>query len=551
VRILSSKRIRWCGLGALTLALATSHARAERVSPWGVSPSAALSSAPATWTKDMEAMGATRVRGFHPEWAPHALKAFRDAKLTLSGFLMWSATRPLTLPVAHLDDFRKYVTDTVKRHRAQVTSWEVWNEPPNFTEDTSPVSYAKIVATAHAAAKAVDPQIRIGLAAKSVHIYFLAETIAAGARDKFDFITLHPYETSSLIPQGGERAFLGIVDNVRAMLRERNPARGDVPIWFSEIGVELSTQGRFPVDEAVQADTLIKIYSMGIAQGVEQIDWFDPRDSEGRHLGLLRGNGRARPAFQAYQALRSALGAAPRFLGYLRPSEHSFGFLFAGPTKHVLVSWLGPTGSDEPAPPSDAELLWPRSTGAPHTKGTPNIFAAEPSSALALDWQKRASLDRSGLGSGPTAREVSWHAGVPSESVCVVNAPAALDGPSGKELDLRGGSGAWFAIDPMVIGYKTQPVEIELVARGHGKGKPGFNFKYESNRPVAAANGHGMVGNGHWNFVAGSEPVTFKWRVDDASFVGKYGANLAVDCDSPDNCDFSILSLRLRKLQHE
>ena len=72
-------------------------------------------------------------------------------------------------------------------------------------------------------------------------------------------------------------------------------------------------------------------------------------------------------------------------------------------------------------------------------------------------------------------------------------------------------------------------------------------LKYESRQPMASADGHGMVGTGTWNHVEGDAPVTFTWTIDDARFVGKYGANFAMSCDSPEFADFSVLSVEIRR----
>lgn len=542
----------WLVLAASFGMHAPSAAQADPPSPWGVSPSSALSNTPQAWTRDMHAAGVTNVRGFHTQRTLSQLGVYRDAALSLSGFLMWSPDQPLTLPIAHLDGFRSYVTDTVRRYSSYVTSWEVWNEPPNFTADTSPASYATIVATAYDATKAVNPKLRVGLAAKSVHLRYLAEAISAGARDKFDFLSLHPYETADLISQGCDRPFLGIVSNTRAMLRERNPKRAEVPIWFSEVGTELRATGPHPVDEVTQADILVKIYTMAIAQGVERISWFDPRDSEGRQLGLQRGNGEARPAYVAYKTLSHDLGTVPNFLGYISLAADSFGFLFAGPDADVLVTWLSSGAPRAVSLAQEVSMLRPgrapkEATAAPTLSTAPILLEVPHGSALSDTWRKRADRSCAPWDPHGADNEVAFVPGKPSPRVCMLNAPPLEAQRANNELDLAGTTAAAFAIDPQFLGYAGGALEVTLVARGHGSSEAGFNFKYESRQPLAAANDLGMVTSGGWTSVTGTELTTFTWTLKDASFAGKYGANIAIDCDSTTHCDFSIVSLRLRK----
>ena len=130
-------------------------------------------------------------------------------------------------------DGSAYVSAVVQHARGRVKYWEVWNEPPNFTgRDQKPADYARIVVAAYDAAKAADPSCLIGLAAKSAHVNYLEQVINAGARDHFDFITLHPYEVLNGVADnaGTESVFLHIVPTVRKMLAAQNPAKTNVPI---------------------------------------------------------------------------------------------------------------------------------------------------------------------------------------------------------------------------------------------------------------------------------------------------------------------------------
>ena len=519
------------------------HAFAD--SPWGVSSSSALSANPQEWLEAMKAAGATRVRGYDYRRGIVGLTPFRDAGVAVTGILMWSPKRPRSMPVYDIEGFRSYVLQTVRTYGSYIKHWEVWNEPPNGTADTSPASYAKIVAVAYDAAKSVDPKLQIGLATKSVHLRFLEEAISAGAKGKFDFVTLHPYETAELLAEGWELPFLGIGANLRAMLRAKNPDKQNVPVWFSEIGVEVGRKR----DEAQQAASLVKIYVLALAQHIDHIHWFDPRDSEGKHHGLLRRDGSKRPAYHALGALTRALGRKPELKGFLSLTEHSYGFLFKGRDGDVLVAWMRPGAPASAALPLVASSV-DFTTGKAGKlnqlvlTGEPVLLLAASESNTALSWRAKAAT------TVPAAWSCSsphFSAGEPQCGVHIVGPAQVTQGASGAEISLAGRNGARFAVDPQVIGYADHKLEISLVVRGHGRGEPGFNLKYEAERPLTRVNDNGMVGAGGWNHIRGEEPTTLRWTVDDARFVGKYGINLAIECDSSKFCDFSVLRLNIKK----
>ena len=130
------------------------------------------------------------------------------------------------------------------------------------------------------------------LAAKSAHISYLEQVIRAGAKDHFDFITLHPYEVLNGVVDdaGTESVFLHIVPTLRKMLAAQDPAKANVPVIFTELGCSVKKGA------AVQANALVKAYTMGIAEGVECIEWFEGRDGDSGPMGLLDREGKPRPA---------------------------------------------------------------------------------------------------------------------------------------------------------------------------------------------------------------------------------------------------------------
>ncbi|MDM0045849.1 hypothetical protein QTH91_15280 [Variovorax dokdonensis] len=536
---------------------ADEQAGSKNESIWGVAPSSATSKTPATWLPSMAGAGVTTVRNFHAAPNDDQLTPITAAGMTVVGFLMWStaANRPgadWTLPVDDLDGWRAYVTDQVKRYKGKVKYWEIWNEPPNFTKDTSPASYGKVVAAAYDAAKAADPSVQLGLAAKSNHVNYLAEAIAAGAADKFDFVTLHPYETAELLPQGWEGQFMSIVPRVRQMLEVMNPAKASVPLWFTEIGISAAPPAERGLGPQGQADALIKIYTMAFAQGVARLYWFEPRDSEGLQMGLTTADGTRRPAWSAMRGLKAALGATPRYVGWTQPDNAWYGFVFRGPQGVVLSAWSRAGESTTLRLGSEVRVVNPR-TGASTTTRTPSITDA-PILLIAPNGsnQARKWLDEAQANDGKTfpwngdhsaSTSVQLEPGAKPAGVFMKNPPPTTVVNGVAEASLEGTIGACFAVDPTFLSYayKTTPIRISATVRGHGIGKPGFFLLYESGAPIASTDVNNLRQADGGSFdIQGTSVQQKTWTVPDARFIGLYGYHFCFYSPSLEQSHFSV-----------
>jgi len=526
-----------------------------RDDPWGVAPSAALAQAPEAWATAMAQAGVATVRGFSPSTAADHLKPLTDADLGVTGVLQWSSASPATLPAKDLDGWRRYVTGMVTRYKGRVRYWEVWNEPPNFTADVSPASYGAVVAAAYDAAKAVDPSVQIGLAGKSNHVNWLAQSIDAGAAGKFDFVALHPYEQAALLPQGWEGPFMGIVPRVRTMLRDKNPAKADVPVWFSEIGVPVSARtGQSAQD---QADALTKIYTLSLAQGVARVYWFSPRDSEGMTLGLATPDGSKRPSYAALRSLSGTLGARPSYLGWTQP-DGVYGFVFDAPQGTVLCAWAHPDQTRTLTFASAVTVVDPRSGASRQATSVtltdaPLLLVAPTGSGPAQQWRHAAAANAGRAfawhGDHGGATSVSLTAGGEPQGVAMLSPPAVTVAGGTSEFNLQGRAGASFAVDPAFLSYTTTPIRISIVLRGHGKGDPGFNLKYESNAPLSTSDGNGLVAaSDGWHHVASTSFYEKSWVIRNPRFVGLYGYNFVLDTDGPSHARFSIQKVTVSKL---
>ena len=468
---------------------------------------------------------------------------------TLIGNPRWNPKdKPGTLPVNNLEGWSAYVSAVVQHSKGRIKRWEVWNEPPNFTgKNQTPADYAKIVVSAYDAAKAADPSCLIGLAAKSAHINYLEQVIRAGARDHFDFITLHPYEVLNGIVDnaGTESVFLHIVPTLRKMLAAQNPAKANVPVIFTELGCDAKK------GEGTQANALIKAYTMGIAQGVECIQWFEGRDGDSGPMGLLDRDGKPRPSYQAMAHLIEHLGQHPKYLGWVLLNERHYAFVFQGAKTKVLITWAHARVANELVFGRNVQMVnavTDESTNAQH-----HTLTADP--VLVLDVpdeiMKQAAANRNKPipwdGDYSQAHSVSFTMGEKQAEQGL----HTLSGDSlAKAVVAYGGSaragnvpgGNVFIVDPEFLSYTTTPIEIEVVVRrNEANDNAGFKLVYESKTGFKTAGGWFTVpDNKQWH--------TQRWRIDDAQFVNYWGYNFSLVSDGDVYNKYYLQSVTVRKL---
>ncbi|MFA7343095.1 MAG: endo-1,4-beta-xylanase, partial [Terrimicrobiaceae bacterium] len=335
-------------------------------SPFGIGGDAQTAQTPEKWIPQMAAIGIKVNRTIRTKWEvvepkegqwdwtgpDRALQCLIDNGMDTGGYLIghpqWAVKGDpgpgrLTLPVGNLPAWSNYVSETVKHYKGKIKRWEVWNEPPNFTGvNQKAADYGKVVAAAYDAAKAADPDCLIGLAAKSAHINYLERAITGGAKDRFDYITVHPYEALSGVigNQGAEALFMNIVPNIRKMLARVNPAKANVPVIITELGADSDPVGKnYGVGPDVAAQALVKAYTLGIAQGVDCINWFEGMDGDSGAMGLLDAAGKPRLTHTAMEQMIKHLGQRPAYLGWQLLNDKHYAFLFQGAKGPVLITW--------------------------------------------------------------------------------------------------------------------------------------------------------------------------------------------------------------------
>lgn len=466
----------------------------------------------------------------------------------LHGSGKWNKRDPAgSLPVNNLPAWSKYVSEVATHVKGKVKYFEVWNEPPNSTgRDQTPADYAKIVVSAYGAAKAVDPTCQVGLAAKSVHVNYLEQVIKAGAKDHFDLVILHPYEVLNGIADntGSEAVYMSIVPTVRKMLAAQNPAKQNVPIIFTELGSDSKKGGDH------QGHALVKAYTMGIAQGVASIQWFEARDGDSGPMGLLDGNGTARPAYTALAQMILHLGQHPAYLGWVLLNGKDYGFVFQGAKGTVLSTWAPKGAPDHVDFGQDVRIVDPLTgrtavSGAYPLTVSPILVLGVP---VNLVTQAKANKSKPFPWGGDytNARSVSItmgpknvERGLHTASGDDVSTAVVAYGGSARAGDIPGGN--VFVVDPNFLSYTTTPIEITVVVRRNPANEnAGFKLVYESTDGFKNLGWYTVPDNKEWH--------TMKWKVTDAQFVNMWGFNFSLDSDGNQYNHYYIQSVAVTKL---
>lgn len=521
----------------------------------------------ARWVPQMAAIGLGVYRTPHTDWGAvepeqgkwswdaldKQMKYLDEHKFVYGAILVgtpkWNKKdAPGTLPVNNLPGWSNYATELAKHVKGKVRHFEVWNEPPNFTgKDQTPADYAKIVVASYDAVKAVDPTALVGLAAKSAHVNYLEQVIKAGAKDHFDYIILHPYEVLNGIADntGSESVYMHVVPTVRKMLAAQNPAKKDVPIIFTELG----SDAKKGADH--QAHALIKAYTMGIAQGVECIQWFEGRDGDSGPMGLLDNMGKPRPAYAAMGQMIKHFGQRPTYLGWVLLNERNYGFVFQGAAGTVLATWLT-SGKPEVvefgrevtiANPLTGNVVTAKSyelTAAP-------VFVLGVSDQLVAQAKANKAKPFPWGGDYTDAKSVSIEfgektieKGLHTRSGSAVAEAVVAYGGSARAGSVPGGS--VFIVDPNFLSYTPTPIEITAVVRRNpANDNAGFKLVYESPSGFkTAGTWYTIPDNKQWH--------TVKWRIEDPQFVNYWGYNFNLESDGDKYNKYFLQSVTVTKL---
>jgi polysaccharide biosynthesis protein PslG len=430
-------------------------------------------------------------------------------------------------PLDDLPGWSEDVGALVGHTKGRIKYWEIWNEPPNGTHNSPASDYSKLVIASYDAAKQANPNCLVGIAAKSVDVNYLDQAIKAGAKDHFDFITLHPYETlgCTMDVSGAESLFMNIVPAVRKMLAAQDPDKVNVPIIFTEIGFD-SRQGA-----KLQAYALVKTYTMGIAEGVACIEWFEGMDGDSGPMGLIAGDGKSRPAYKALGQMIRHLGQHPAFLGWVLLNDKNYGFLFQGDKGTVLVTWAAKGTTDAIDLEQRVTITDPLTGHATQSSNytlteAPVIIDHLPQS-LVTQAQANKTKPFPWGGDYTNAKSISVtygttniEKGLHTQSAASIAADVVLYGGGARVGNVPGGNA--FMVDPNFLTYTSTPIEITAVVRLDVANDPAkLELEYESDKGFKKAPVYDVPDNRDWHKAT--------WRIHDEQFVGKWGFNFRLN----------------------
>lgn len=555
----------------------------DDASPWGVGTGAEWFGAYPKFNPLLRQAGVTWLRGFY-EWQtiqpsqgtwswklPDALVAnARANNIHLVAMLHYLApwvsadggTRKF--PIKDMQYWRDYVNGVVTRYHNDIKYWEVWNEfNGSFSVNGTPKIYADLVRDAYDTAKQIDPTAKIGMSVANFDVGFLNSAIKAGAADHFDYLCVHPYEILSAVTDNGEVDFLSMAGNLRLMLAA-NQQPPDMPLWITEIGIGAPNKPGAEADH-IQAEVLAKAYFLSLASGFQRIFWFEAHglpDGKGLDFGLIRPDWTLRPSYEALKTISHALGAQPRYLGWLDLDHGGYGLVFQGEGGNILAAWSPPNGqhkmnftakvrvididlANHESALGEGEDL--KLTGMPRLIiDVPAFFVqqARSNKGKPFPWD-------GGYGGGDYA-----HAGTVTTQLQVVNlndglrqiepgttAPVVAGDMSWRRTDFsRGNEGhyVYFRVHPQFAPFGTSNLEITAVVRRVAPEKDaGLNLAYESLTGYTSAP--------QWlSIPAVDQWHELTWKVTDANFTGAWGWNFRLNAVSSPN-ELYVKEVRVRK----
>jgi polysaccharide biosynthesis protein PslG len=500
-----------CAADVESSAPAPVRAKDPVMSPFGIGSSAMRSRDQAKWMPQMADIGVCDLRSCCGGWGAQPAAGtwdwtLIDARLDyldsigvtggilFNGLGKWNTVdQKGGLPLNSLPEWSTMVGEVVKHTKGRVSHFECWNEPPNGTKNAPASDYAKVVVATYDAAKAANPDALVGMAAKSAHINYLDQAIKAGAKGHFDYITLHPYEVLGTIiaHPGTEPLFLSIVPTVRKMLKAQDPAKVDVPVILTEVGYDVK-HGKLNLSGVeLQAHAVLKVYVMGMAQGMTCIQWFEGMDGDSGPLGLLDNKGNKRPSYHALANLIKLLGRHPTYLGWVMFNDRHYGFVFQGVSGPVLATWAATIKPEEVEFGQDVQIMDPPTgtvtTAAKQLLSIAPILVSGVPDRLVV--QAKANLGKpipwGGDYSAASAVSVTFgetyeEKGLHTMAADSIAADVIAYGGNARAGEMPKG-GNVYVVDPNYLSYDTVPIEITALVKRNAKGdKANLSLEYES-----------------------------------------------------------------------
>lgn len=252
-----------------------------------------------------------------------------------------------TLMMPRLDAWSAELAVLVARQmKAGIHTWEIWNEP-NITSfwapEPNPEEYARLLIASYKTIKRVDPRATVlgcSLAGpngpRSRKPYeFVEAVLKLGGGQAMDAISIHPYRQPRTPEESGYVEDLQAISDLTAKYGRR------LPMWITEIGWPTDPAGS---SESRSAQLLVRSYALALAQGVQNIAWYDYRDDgvdpsyNEHHFGILYNDLTPKPSYFAFRTLATEL-AGLRFERELCAGDGATVLLFGDGRRHAAVAW--------------------------------------------------------------------------------------------------------------------------------------------------------------------------------------------------------------------
>lgn len=286
----------------------------------------------------------------NPEWA-------RVDTTTVSG----------TIKDEVLDEFVAFVGAAVERysrHPYNVKYWELFNEPDGtpgryggghigaWGNDGD--KYAEMLKRVYPAIKQVDPEAKVVLGGLAYSWFienggpfnraFLDDVLTNGGGDYFDIFNFHYYSVQATEWQADGIDIIGKTNYLRRKLSDYGYATKPM------ICTEVAEFGDPSNSEALekQARYVAKVYSRGLAAGLEMVMWYSLHAGASYHYSGLMHEVTRKPAWHAYQTMTSVLAEA-RFGRTLTPQDvglpadapfEGYAFRVPGSNRQIWVVWM-------------------------------------------------------------------------------------------------------------------------------------------------------------------------------------------------------------------
>lgn len=210
-----------------------------------------------------------------------------------------SPDKDLVSPPKDIEDWRKFVRETITRYKGQVNHWEIWNEPDikKFWKGTDD-EYINLLKAAYVVIKGIDPSIKVlsaGLDGNGEK--YLDKLLGLNLASYCDIIAFHPYSNSP------EKS-LKRVKNLVSIMERHNVKK---PIWLTEIGWQTGGWQEGPSivkDEETKARYLEQAYKL-LKPYAEAIFWYRAMEAPNMYglIEIQKEGLKTLPAYNVYKEM--------------------------------------------------------------------------------------------------------------------------------------------------------------------------------------------------------------------------------------------------------